>query len=232
MRGKLIVIAGTDGSGKRTQTEILLDRLRGEGRDAKAISFPQYETSFFGAMAGQYLRGEFGPSEAVHPRLAAMVFALDRWEAKSAMAEWLGAGRVVVADRYTSANAGHQAIKIADPTERRAFIAWVEEMEYEVLGLPRPDLTVFLHVPWRIAQALVGQKGEREYLRGARRDIHEADPDHLARSEAAYLEQAQAHTDWATIECCEEGRMLARDEIAERVWQAVRPAVGDSGKSR
>ena len=225
MRGKLIVVAGTDGSGKRTQTEMLLAKLRGEGFAAEAISFPQYEESFFGKMVGQYLRGEFGPSESVHPQLASVVFALDRWEAKEKLERWLAAGRIVVADRYTSANAGHQAIKICDPEERRRFIAWVEEMEHGALGLPRPDLTVFLHVPWRTAQALVDSKGERAYLQGARRDIHEADEGHMARAEAAYLEQARSHANWATVACCEGGRILPREVIAEKVWEAVRRAL-------
>lgn len=224
MRGKLIVVAGTDGSGKRTQTEMLVARLRGEGFAAETVSFPQYEASFFGKMVGQYLRGEFGPSESVHPQLASVVFALDRWEAKGRLEQWLADGRVVVADRYTSANAGHQAIKIADPEERRRFIEWVEEMEHGTLGLPRPHLTVFLHVPWRIAQGLVDRKSAREYLRGADRDIHEADEGHMARAEAAYLEQARRSADWVAVECCEEGRILPREAIAEKVWEAVRDA--------
>ena len=225
MRGKLIVIDGTDGSGKRTQTALLLGRLRQGRVRAEAISFPQYSKSFFGELVGRYLRGEFGLSSAVDPHMASVVFALDRWAARTRILEWLDAGAVVLADRYVSANAGHQSAKIEDPVKRREFVQWVNRMEYEVLGLPRPDVCLFLHVPWRIAQALVEQKPDRPYLEGARRDIHEADAEHLRRAEQAYVEMAQQGSEWRTIECCVEGRLLSPVEIAEAVWRQVSACV-------
>lgn len=228
MRGRLIVIAGTDGSGKRTQTDLLLGRLRDEGFDAGSISFPQYEQSFFGELAGRYLRGEFGPSESVSPYLASVVFALDRWEARDRLMGWLDVGKVVVADRYVCANAGHQAIKISDDDARREFLAWIERMEHDVLGLPRPDLSVLLHVPWRVARDLVGRKPARAYLRGTGRDIHEADDEHLARSERAYAEMAEREPNWRSVECCRKGRLLAPREIAEAVWAEVEAELGAS----
>ena len=226
MDGKLIVIAGTDGSGKHTQAKRLLARLLESSRQSEMISFPQYEDSFFGGLVGRYLRGEFGVADAVDPHLASLVFAMDRWEAREKLVEWLQQGRTVLADRYVSANAGHQSIKIGDLAERERFVAWVERMEYEILGLPRPDLTVFLHMPWRTAQELVGRKSERAYLKGAKRDIHEADDDHLARSEQAYLHMAKTRPRWRTIECCVGDRLLTPEEIAESVWRQVLAALG------
>lgn len=225
MRGRLIVVAGTDGSGKRTQTRLLVQRLRHEGREAETISFPQYERSFFGEAAGRYLRGEFGPAETVDPHLASIVFAMDRWEAKGTLEGWLASGRVVVADRYSSANAAHQAIKIADRQARARFVAWVDRMEHEVLGLPRPDLTVLLHMPWQTARRLVDCKEGRAYLQGARRDQHEADETHLERSSNAYLDLARTTPGWTAVECCREDRLLPPDAIAEQVWQAVQTAL-------
>jgi len=225
LKGKLIVIDGPDGSGKRTQAEMLVKRLAGEGRKAELVSFPQYEGSFFGELVGRYLRGEFGPAEAVSTCLASLAFAMDRWEARPRIQGWLNAGVVVVADRYVSANAGHQAIKIADAAAREAFVRWVERMEYDVLGLPRPDLCVFLHVPWAVAKKLVARKQERSYLKGAREDVHEADDSHLARAEQAYLLMAQG-AGWSTVECCEGGRLRSVEEIAEAVWAAAERVMG------
>ncbi|HRU05938.1 MAG TPA: thymidylate kinase [Candidatus Brocadiia bacterium] len=225
MKGKLIVIDGPDGSGKRTQAEILVKRLMSEGRKAELVSFPQYEGSFFGELAGRYLRGEFGPAEGVSPFPASLAFTMDRWEARPRIQAWLDAGVVVVADRYVSSNAGHQAIKVADAGEREAFVRWVERMEYEVLGLPRPDLCVFLHVPWAVAKGLVARKQERNYLKGAREDVHEADDSHLARAEQAYLLMARG-AGWRTVECCEGGRLRSVEEIAGEVWAAAGKVVG------
>jgi len=221
--GRLIVIDGTDGSGKHTQTVRLVERLRASGVAAESLSFPQYGGSFFGELVSRYLRGEFGPAEAVDPRLASALFALDRWEARDRLCAWLDSGRVVVLDRYVSSNAGHQSIKIADPAARAEFVAWVERMEYEVLRLPRPDLVVFLHMPWQSAQELVGRKPQRAYLQGGRRDIHEADPEHLRLSELAYVDMAAANPSWRRVECVEQGRILPPEAVGEAVWRQVAP---------
>ena len=224
--GKLIVIDGADGSGKHTQTVRLVDRLRSSGVATETIAFPQYEGSFFGEVVGRYLRGEFGPAEAVSPYLASVVFALDRWEARGSLCQWLSGGRVVVADRYVSSNAGHQAIKIEDPEAREEFLRWVDRMEFGVLGLPRPDLTVFLHMPWELARELVGRKAARPYLRGASRDIHERDAEHLRRSEAAFVDMATQGRHWRVVECAEHGEALSPERIADAVWRHVTPIVG------
>jgi dTMP kinase len=156
-----------------------------------------------------------------------VLFALDRWEARDRLIGWLNSGRVVIADRYVSANAGHQSIKIERPPDREAFLAWVERMEYDVFGLPRPDMVILLHMPWRHAQELVARKPDRAYLHGSRRDIHEADPEHLRRAEEAYLLMAQRHPEWRRIECVSGGVVLAPEEIGDLVWREVRPLVGD-----
>ena len=224
--GRLIVIDGTDGSGKHTQTLRLMDRLQAKAIHAETLAFPQYGQSFFGELAARYLRGEFGASGEVDPHLAAMVFALDRWEARGRLNAWLAEGKVVVLDRYVSANAGHQSIKVADPAARAAFTAWVERMEHEVLGLPRPDLVILLHMPWQMAQQLVDRKADREYLKGARRDIHEADDEHLRLAEGAFLDMAARRPDWRCIRCAEGGKVLSPEAISEAVWQKVASLLG------
>lgn len=220
--GKLIVIEGTDGSGKATQTDRLLQRLRQEGHGAVSVSFPQYEKSFFGDMIGRYLRGELGPATEISPYLASVLYAGDRWEARDQLRGWLAEARVVICNRYVSANLGHQAGKIGDPAERKRFAAWVARLEYEVFGLPRPDLTLLLHMPCEIGQRLVDEKSQRGYLREGRRDAHESDLNHLHCAEEAFLEMAAADLTWVKIECAPDGRLLPRDAIAERIWGCVR----------
>ena len=225
MRGMLIVVEGSDGSGKATQARLLLRKLRAEGFAAERIAFPQYDKSFFGRMVAAYLRGEFGPAHAVDPRLASLLYAADRFEAREKITRWLSEGKTVVCDRYVDSNKAHQALKLQDARRRAAFLRWVDRMEYGVFGMPRADCTVFLHVPHSVSEQLIATKGRRAYLRGGDRDAHEADPTHLRRAERIYLEMASRRGAGRTvlIECFEKGRLLSRPAIAERVWKVVQP---------
>ena len=216
--GKLIVIDGTDGSGKATQTKRLLKRVGDAGREVRTIAFPQYEGSFFGQLVRRYLDGEFGSADDVNPHVASVLFAMDRWHAKEQICEWLAQGCVVVLDRYVSANAGHQGAKIDDPEERAAFLEWVDELEFSVLGLPKPDIVVFLHMPRQAAQELLA---DRAHAEGSKLDIHEADPEHLRRAEEAYVQMAARKDDWRRIECVENDQVLPPDVIEERIWREV-----------
>jgi len=219
----LIVIEGSDGSGKATQSRLLLRRLRARGVPATRIAFPGYARSFFGKMVAAYLRGEYGP--AVDPRLAAVLYAGDRFEAAERIRQWLAAGRIVVCDRYVDSNKAHQAARM--PTaQRREFLRWVDRLEYGILGLPRPDFTVFLHVPVDAAHELIGRKRPRAYLKGRKRDAHEADPGHLNAAQAVFLKLAAARSRkrGARIECVKEGKLLSRAMIADLVWSALASA--------
>lgn len=222
--GRLIVMEGSDGSGKATQTRLLVNRLRAEGFEAERIGFPQYAKSFFGRMVGAYLRGEFGAASDVDPRLASLLYAADRFEARDRILDWLTEGKVVVCDRYVDSNKAHQALKVPKGRDRAAFLRWVDRMEHGVFGLPRPDCTVFLHVPHNVSEQLISAKGRRAYLKGKRRDVHEADPGHLQSAQQLYMEIAARRRagDVEVIACCEEGRLLSRKAISERVWRAVR----------
>lgn len=224
MKGKLIVIEGSDGSGKATQSRLLRARLRREKIPCAGIAFPGYHRGFFGAMVGRYLRGEFGPSANVNPRLAALLYAGDRWEARERMERWLREGRVIVCDRYVDSNKAHQAARLADPKAAAEFMEWVDRLEHRVYKLPRPDYTIFLRVTECVADELIGRKGRRAYLRGLKRDIHESDSSHQRRAQAGYLALARKRptSKGALIECVAGGRLLSRAEIAEQVWQKVR----------
>jgi dTMP kinase len=220
VKGRLIVLEGSDGSGKATQSRALVRRLRASHIPAVRIAFPGYGRSFFGRMVAEYLRGEL--TSKLDPRLAALLYAGDRWEAKSKIERWLREGRVVVCDRYVDSNKAHQAARLEDERERRRFLTWVDRLEYGVFGLPRADYTIFLHMPPKAASRLIARKGRRAYLRGKRRDIHEADPRHLWNAERIYLRLAARRPRrlGTLIECAEAGRPLPRPEVARRIWRA------------
>jgi len=223
-KGKLIAVEGADGSGKGTQSRRLVRRLRASGVAARRIAFPQYTGSFFGKMAAAYLRGDYGAAAAVDPHLAALLYAADRYEARERIARAQADGTTVVLDRYVDSNKAHQAAKLKRSENRREFLAWVDKLEYGVFKLPRPDFTLYLHVPARIAGDLIGRKAARAHLRGKKRDIHEADPAHLRRAERIYLELARAcpPARGALIECVEGRRLLTVREVGERIWDVLR----------
>jgi len=222
-KGKLIVLEGSDGSGKATQTRLLARRLRAEGYAVERIDFPGYKRAFFGRMAAAYLRGEYG---AADPRLAAVLYAGDRFEARDRMLKWLAEGKVVLCDRYVDSNKAHQAARLPADADRKAFFRWVDSMEYGVFKLPRQDCVIFLHVPARVAEDLIDRKGRRAYLRGRKRDAHEADGGHLDRASSVYRELAKRRGRRnRLVECLESGTLLSKKTIHERVYKAVKRAL-------
>ncbi len=222
MKGKLIVIEGTDGSGKATQTNLLVERLKKEGKNVEVFDFPQYG-NWSAVFIEKYLRGEFGSAKEVNPHTASLFYALDRYAASFRLKKLLEEGYIIVSNRYTTTNMGHQAGKIKDPIKREAFLKWLDQTEFELLGIPRPDIVIFLHVTPEIGQKLVEKKGHRDYI-GNKKDIHEASLQHLADSEQAYLEVV-AKMKWKKIECIENGRLLPKEEISKRIWNIVAKSI-------
>lgn len=223
-KGTFIVIDGTDGSGKGTQTARLTDRLKAAGRDVFAVDFPRYgkPSAYF---VERYLRGEYGKAEDVGPYRASTFFALDRYDAAPGIREALERGAIVVSNRYVSANKGHQTAKIKDSDARQEFLTWLNGFEYGLLGIPKPDITVLLHVPADIGFDLIAKKDERAYLNGKVRDIHETDREHLHAAEAAYLSLASEDTseNWKLLECIENDALLPIEEVHERLWRLLQP---------
>jgi dTMP kinase len=196
-RGKLIVLEGIDGSGKRTQLEMLARAFATRGVVVAQVGFPNYE-GFFGKLVGQFLNGEFGQLDAVDPHFSALLYAGDRLESKPAIEAALSAGKAVLADRYIGSNLAHQGSRV--PAEKRAeFLKWLKHLEYEIYSLPTEDLVLYLRVPVAKAHRLIGQKAARDYTR-LRRDIQEADVEHLEAASRVYDELSQQVT-WAKIEC-------------------------------
>lgn len=213
--GRFIVIDGPDGSGKKTQTDLLLKTLRTSGYEAGMMDFPQYgEVS--AALVEKYLRGEYGQ---LNPEAASIFYAIDRFDASFKLREFLNNGNIVLANRYVTSNAGHQGAKIFDPSDRIKFFKWLDNLEYGIYNIPKPDLNIILHVPSEVAWELIEQRSKDE---DRQRDIHEQDAEHLKRAEAVYLEIAELFPNTRLIECVENGHLLTPMQIHTKVWELVR----------
>ena len=219
-KGKFIVLEGTDGSGKTTQLKLLVASLKANGYQVEEADFPQYYTSFFGKLVGRFLKGEFGGNDEVSPYLASLTYAGDRFEAKERIEKWLAQGKLVVANRYTGSNMGHQTAKLPRK-EQVKFLRFLEKLEYEVFGIPKEDLVIFLYMPVVIGQLLIDNKGNRSYIGGQGRDIHEADLDHLKKSSEVYLRLVRRYPYWVRINCFADD-LLTPQEIHEKVLEVLK----------
>lgn len=225
-KGKLIVIEGTDGSGKSVQTKLLSERLSQKGYKTTTTSFPQYGKKSAGPIE-EYLNGKYGTPDQVSPYAASLFYALDRFDFAREITAKLDQGYFFITDRYVDSNAGHQGGKIKDTNQRNKFLKWLYETEYKILGIPKPDLTLILHVPAEISHKLIAQKKVRSYIKKGRgRDVHEADPNHLRAAEASYLWLAKKYPkDHKIIECIKEKKLLAPEKIHETVWKTIKPLI-------
>ncbi len=218
-----IVIDGTDGSGKATQTKLLLERLgKKAGLETEVFDFPQYGQKS-AVLVEDYLNGRFGSPEEVGPYRASILFACDRYAASFRMRKALAEGKVVLSNRYVSSNMGHQAGKIVDAAERDRFLEWLDNMEFKIFGIPRPDAVILLYMPLEVGQELVSRKARRTYIEGGKtRDIHEADISHLKKASEAYLYVARKYG-WKVVDCAPGGKLRSIEDIAEELWRDVLP---------
>lgn len=198
-RGKFIAIEGIDGSGKRTQLDLLANSLEGRGVAIARFSFPRYGSSF-GKLVAAYLNGEFGSLASVDAHFSALLYAGDRFEAKKDLEGALGSGQTIVADRYIGSNLAHQTARVA-PQRREEFMAWLARLEYEIYGLPKEDLVLYMRLPVTEAQRLVAMKPPREYT-AQQRDLQEADTTHLEQAALVY-DRLALEPNWVTIECAQ-----------------------------
>ncbi len=222
IRPKFIVIEGLDGSGKGTQTQLLVEALRATGEHVLVVDFPQYGKPS-AALVEQYLNGAFGTAKDVTPYQASLLYAVDRFSASAEMKAHLKSGGTIVSNRYTTANQMHQAGKIRNTTKRSAFLKWLDILEYEILAIPRPDTVIFLDIPVSTSQKMVGTKETRAYLKSGTHDIHEKDVRHLqdARRTAHFVAKKYK---WHTVACTtSDGVMRSREVIAQKIFETVRP---------
>lgn len=223
-KGKFIVIDGTDGSGKATQAKLLIKRLKKEGYKVELADFPQYGKKSAG-LVEEYLNGKYGEAKEVGPYRASIFYACDRYDASFRIRKALSDGKIIIANRYAASNMAHQGGKIKNTGDRKIFLKWLDNLEFGVFDIPRPDLNIILHVDAAVAQKLVDNKGHRDYVRGKKRDIHEADIKHLRDAEKIYLEIAENFPGFSLIECTRSGKIISRDEINDMVWEKVKKIV-------
>jgi dTMP kinase len=220
VHGTLIDIEGGDGSGKATQAKLLAERLRAEGEDVALFSFPRYETSRTGKLIGELLSGVHGDFMSTPPYVSALPYALDRAGAKGEIVSALGRGALVICDRYTPSNLAHQSAKLPKD-EQPALVAFIEGLEYEDLGLPRPSLVIYLSVPTDTSSELVLKKEARGYIKnGEARDHAERNVAHQDRTRAAYLKLAKERG-WQVVDCAPGRSMRAPEDIHEEIWKIV-----------
>jgi dTMP kinase len=212
-----IAIDGIDGSGKGTQTDLLHKYLVKMGKSVDLISFPQYQ-SFFGAMVGEYLNGKYGTLEQVNPKLAALLFAMDR---KNFFERNTPEADVVLFNRYVSSNIGHQTGRVA-PDEQDQFNDWLEELEYGINGIPRPDLSIIFDISVETSLRQVAMKGKRDYT-NLTHDIHEQDKVYLHKVRD-YFHSLGSRDDYEIVSCEDsQGEVLSIPVIFEKVKALVEP---------
>lgn len=222
MRGRIIVVEGTDCSGKETQTSLLVQCLRKEGRKIERFSFPAYDTPTGRIVGGAYLGkkhicdGYFPEGAAnVDPKVACLYYAADRRYNIGKINELLDAGTDVILDRYVESNMAHQGGKIFDKEERLKLYKNLEDLEYGFLELPRPDLTIFLYMPYKKEAEL--KKGRKEPA-----DQHEVSMLHIRNAEHAYLELAELHN-YKKINCVDKKNKLRDiEDIQEEIYNIVK----------
>lgn len=226
--GKFIVIDGTDGSGKTTQLNLLKSQLEKIGHVVELADFPQYNTKSAGPVE-EYLSGKYGKAGDINAYQASVFYAVDRFDARDRLRGWLREGKIVLSNRYTSANMGHQGAKIANPLERRVFFNWLADLEYKIFEIPRPDLTIILHLDPIIAQQRAKDRAREDWA-GKAQDIHEDNIEHLKRAAEVYEDIARSFPDFQMISCAQNNHPLDREEISLLVWTAVKKILGEQPK--
>ena len=219
--GQLIIIEGGDGSGKATQTAKLLERLQAEGYKARSVSFPNYDSPAAEPIK-MYLRGDFGKeASSVNAYVASTLYAIDRFASfRQDWQRFYEDGGIIIADRYTTSNMVHQMIKYTDMEERKTFLQWLDQLEYDQYGLPRPDAVILLDMPLSLSEALLAERMGK--TGGNTGDIHEQDRSHLIAVHDAYDMLVNTY-DWHRVHCENENDQLRTiDDIHEEVYGIVK----------
>jgi len=227
MKGRLIVIDGTDGSGKATQVELLAKRLKAEGKKVMLVDFPEYYKNFFGKFIGHCLSEQYYNFINVHPKIASVLYAADRFESSTEIISYLEKGYIVLANRYVSANQIHQGGKIKSAKKRAEFIKWLDEMEYKVFKIPRPDIVLYLSVPLELSLKMMKERNKnskRNYV-GNKKDVHEVDTDFQKNSRASALWLSTYLPNFIKIDCADKNEIRTREDIHKQVYKIVKKVV-------
>ena len=219
--GKLFVIDGTDGSGKQTQFQKITERLKKEGVNIKVASFPNYESES-SSLVKMYLAGEFGENaQEISPYIASTFYAADRYATfKKELENFYNEGGIIFADRYTTANMVHQAGKIKDEKERKKFLDWLWDFEFNLYGLPVPTKTFFLNMPTEYAIKLMENR-ENKITHESKKDIHESNKQHLEDAYQAACSLVKEY-DWYEVKCVKDEKIRTIEDIHEEIYAEVK----------
>lgn len=224
-KGKLIIIDGSDGAGKKTQSELLIKKLKENKKDVVFFDFPQYD-KFYGKIVARYLNGELGKLDDVNPYLISLAYALDRTSAREKIYDALNKGKIVICNRYTCSNMAYQSAKFETKKEQDEYVQWDEGLEYIQNKMPIPDLVIYLCVPYQISQTLLDkkEKDQREYVNGKKRDIHEENKNFLQKVEERYLKLTK-EKNWNKIDCYLNNELLSMETVSEKVWKIIKKVI-------
>ena len=223
-----IVLEGLDGAGKSTQITKLKEMFNRRGVATEYLHFPRFDAPVYGDLIARFLRGDLGTVEGVNPYLVALLYAGDRANAAKTINGWLAEGKVVIVDRYVYSNIGYQCAKLPAGKERDMLRKWILSTEFEEFAIPRPDVSLFLDVPFSFTERKLTETREgedRSYLQGAK-DIHEASLDLQRRVREVYLEAAACSDDIKVVDCSTaEGTMASPEAIYERIMHHITPLI-------
>lgn len=221
-----IVLEGLDGAGKSTQIRLLRHLLADRGVESEYVHFPRFDAPVYGDLIARYLRGEFGGVDSVDPYLVALLFAGDRADFSEQLRGWLSSGRAVILDRYVYSNVGYQCAKLPAGESRDRLMRWILDLEFVHHGLPRPDLSLFLDVPFAFTERKLTEHREgddRTYLHGGR-DIHEDALDLQRRVREVYLSAAASDPSLRVVTCCDaSGEMESPEAIFAKIREHLAP---------
>ena len=226
----LIAIEGIDGAGKGTQAARLVASLRDMGLKADSLQFPRYGATTFGSAIGDFLNGRFGSLNEVHPQLAAVLYAGDRYESRSLLLKMMEENDVVVLDRFVGSNLAHQSAKL-DGDARIELIKWIEKIEFEVFALPRPQLNSLIDMSSQMSRELVARKAVRDYT-DQQADLQESDLPYLEKVRRCYLALAHSRLDWRTVHGLkDDGALRTIDEVATEILTIAQQSVRTAGST-
>ena len=225
-----IVLEGLDGAGKSTQIKKLREMFAERGVASEYIHFPRFDAPFYGDLIARFLRGELGSVEQVDPYIVALLYAGDRADMAKQIEAWQAEGKVVIADRYVYSNIGYQCAKIADKEAREKLRQWILSLEYDYNKIPRPDVSLFLDVPFAFTEKRLTEQREgddRNYLNGGS-DIHEQSLSLQERVREVYISSASSDAELVVVDCSDtDGAMATPDEIFSRIENSISPLLNE-----
>lgn len=216
MKGKFILFEGIDSSGKKTQTSLLAEKLKSQGKKVEIIHFPTYQKTPLGIFVAKYLKGDFGSKEEVTPEIGSLFYSLDRYQLQNKLKEKLDLGINIVADRYTASNI-FQASKL-DGAKRFELWEWIKDVDRR---LPQPDVTIILDVPTKISNKLFSNREKKNELIDGEKDIHEADVAYQEKVRRTYLDIA-GKEGWIVIKCCKDEKFISPQEIHNEIYRKLK----------